>query len=112
MKKIKDKCMNGYGELVDIDNPVLCPICEDEHNHPVELIVNAGGKITKVTSKGTTTFQGEPLLRGVHIFIKYHCEQGHVWVQRIAFHKGSTYVENIDLGDEDTNSWLDEIWRD
>ena len=96
----------------DYDYHVTCPVCNFEYMHPVQVEVNAGGKITTIDHQGTRTRKGEPFGRGVHIAVKLLCEDGHISELMLQFHKGQTgmaFTPTGDVGDFDS---LKTIWRD
>lgn len=94
--------------LEDTHGNMMCPGCGDVYVHPARVIVNAGGSITSVSSRGTRCSIGAKAGRGVRIELAFDCEQcGERQTATFQFHKGATGV-----------SWrraahaLDTIWRD
>jgi hypothetical protein len=74
---------------------ITCPFCGagcDYYVHPIKVMVNAGGLITSIDSKGTHFSQGSPSGRGVLIELQFLAECGHTFTLSLQFHKGMTMV--------------------
>jgi hypothetical protein len=74
----------------------VCPKCGGEYNHPVQLEVNPYGPEGRerilVSSKQVKVERyHEPTVRGVIIRILFLCENGHIWENRVSFHKGQGF---------------------
>ena len=100
---------SGFSGFADA-RAMLCPVCWDACQHPVEVSINAGGALTLVTYHGIRKRKTAAEGRGVVVRITFECEEGHRWVLRWRFHKGVTYWDVEEKGEWEDGGCLT-IWR-
>lgn len=111
--------LNEYSKSIwDDDNmtAITCPVCGFDYVHPEKVVINAGGVITSIEGKFPVIGKGKPAGRGVSVWQYFWCEDGHRWVERYQFHKGTTLRKTTIINDTDNK--LDgefcppTMWRD
>lgn len=65
---------------------LICPKCDFDYVHFEKPIYKDG-------SDDYIAWEG----RGEAVEIKCWCENGHKWTMRLGFHKGNSYIKNIDI---------------
>lgn len=98
-----DRDCEGFG-----GEALVCPSCGFNYVHPVEVEVNAGGRITTITHDGMQHTKGAASVRGVRISVAFWCESGCGTRWTLQFHKGMTFS----TVEEDDDAGIATIWRD
>ena len=96
------------------DHVLACPVCGGLNVHPIRLSCVSPGQshgVITIDSHGVAMDPlHEPIGRGVWIALAFACEDGHLFEQRLHFHKGSTTLEQV-VDRRASPSWMT-IWRD
>ena len=84
--------------------------------HPTRVEVDRGGDVCEIDAFGVGFATRPRRYRGVVTTQECACENGHRFVIRQQFHKGSTYLSVDRLPgvrlDPDAQAWPATIWRD
>lgn len=91
-----------------------CPFCTSLNVHIESVKVNRGGEITEISKAGTHLTSGEASGRGALVAVTMWCEEGHKWIHKMQFHKGTVSIsdEILIAGDPSWPDFTHDLWRD